>query len=231
VNASVVISQLLEQKKNILFEGAQGTLLDVDHGTYPFVTSSNTAAGAACTGSGVGPTCIVAVVGFVKAYTTRVGEGPFPTELDDETGLRLLNKGTEFGATTGRPRRCGWIDIVALKHSVRINGLTYLAMTKLDVLSGEKKIKICRAYKVNGKEIDEFPSSISMLQSCEPVYEEVAGWQEDLTGIKKYNDLPKNAKKYIKLLENLTGKKFILISVGYERGETIMVKTPFTVKK
>ena len=230
VNTSVVISQLMEKKKNILFEGAQGTLLDIDHGTYPFVTSSNTVAGAACVGSGIGPTRIDRVVGIVKAYTTRVGEGPFPTELDDEIGLRLKDKGKEFGATTGRPRRCGWIDIVALKHSNRINGFTHLALTKLDVLTGVKKIKVCRAYKLEGKEVSEFPASIYTLQNCEPVYEEVAGWQEDLTGIKKYNDLPKNAKKYIKLLEKLMERKFILISVGFERGETIIVKTPFPSK-
>ena len=221
----------MEKKKNILFEGAQGTLLDIDHGTYPFVTSSNTVAGAACVGSGIGPTRIDRVVGIVKAYTTRVGEGPFPTELNDEVGLRLKDKGKEFGATTGKPRRCGWIDIVALKHSIRINGFTYLALTKLDVLTGVKKIKVCRAYKLEGKEVPEFPSSIYTLQNCEPVYEEVAGWQEDLTGIKKYNDLPKNAKKYIKLLEKSMERKFILISVGFERGETIIVKKPFPSKK
>jgi len=231
VNTSVVINQLMEKKKNILFEGAQGTLLDVDHGTYPFVTSSNTVAGAACVGSGVGPTKIDEVVGVVKAYTTRVGEGPFPTELNDEIGLTLREKGGELGATTGRPRRCGWIDIVALKHANRINGFTYLALTKLDVLTGLEKIKVCRAYKLEGKEISEFPASIHALKNCEPVYEEVAGWQEDLTGIKKYNDLPKNAKKYIKLLEKLTERKFILISVGFERGETIIAKPPFPSKK
>lgn len=230
INASVVINQLMEKKKNILFEGAQGTLLDVDHGTYPFVTSSNTVAGAACVGSGIGPTKIDGVVGIVKAYTTRVGEGPFPTELNDEIGLRLKDKGKEFGATTGRPRRCGWIDIVALKHSNRINGFTHLALTKLDVLTGVKKIKVCRAYKLEGKEVSEFPASIHTLQNCEPVYEEVPGWQEDLTGIKKYNDLPRNAKNYIRLLEKLTERKFILISVGFERGETIIVKLPFPSK-
>ncbi len=231
VNTSVVINQLMEKKKNILFEGAQGTLLDVDHGTYPFVTSSNTVAGAACVGSGVGPTKIDGVVGVVKAYTTRVGEGPFPTELNDEIGLTLREKGGEFGATTGRPRRCGWIDIVALKHANRINGFTYLALTKLDVLTGLEKIKVCRSYKLEGKEVSEFPAGIHALQNCEPVYEEVPGWQEDLTDIKKYNDLPRNARKYIKLLEKLTERKFILISVGFERGETIIVKPPFPSKK
>ena len=230
VNTAVVINHLIEKKRNILFEGAQGTLLDVDHGTYPFVTSSNTVAGAACVGSGIGPTRINGVVGIVKAYTTRVGEGPFPTELKNEIGLKLQKKGGEFGATTGRPRRCGWIDIVALKHSNRINGFTHLALTKLDVLTGLEKIKICRAYRLKGKEVSEFPASIYALQNCEPVYEEVAGWQEDLTGIKKYNDLPRNAKKYIKLLEKLTKRKFILISLGVERGETIILKIPFLSK-
>lgn len=229
-NTSVVINQLMEKKKNILFEGAQGALLDIDHGTYPFVTSSNTVAGAACVGSGVGPTKIDGVVGIVKAYTTRVGEGPFPTELYDEIGMRLRDKGKEFGATTGRPRRCGWIDTVALKHSSRINGFTYLALTKLDVLTGVGKIKVCRAYKLEGKEVSEFPASIHTLKNCEPVYEEVDGWQEDLTGIKKYNDLPTNAKKYIKLLEKLTGRKFILISVGFDREDTILLKSPFPSK-
>jgi len=231
VNTSVVINKLMGKKKNILFEGAQGTLLDVDHGTYPFVTSSNTIAGAACVGSGVGPTKIDVVVGVVKAYTTRVGEGPFPTELNDEIGLTLREKGGEFGATTGRPRRCGWIDIVALKHANRINGFTHLALTKLDVLTGMEKIKVCRAYKLKGKEVSEFPAGINALKNCEPVYEEVPGWREALTDIKKYNDLPRNAKNYIKLLEKLTERKFILISVGYERGETIIVKTPFPSKK
>ena len=229
-NTSVVINRLMEKKKNILFEGAQGALLDIDHGTYPFVTSSNTVASAACVGSGIGPTKIDGVVGIVKAYTTRVGEGPFPTELNDEIGMRLRDKGKEFGATTGRPRRCGWIDIVALKHSNRINGFTHLALTKLDVLTGVEKIRVCRAYKLEGKEVSEFPASIHTLKNCEPVYEEVDGWQEDLTGIKKYNDLPKNAKKYIKLIEELTGRKFILISVGFERGETIILRSPFPPK-
>ena len=231
VNTSVVINQLMGKKKNILFEGAQGTLLDVDHGTYPFVTSSNTVSGAACIGSGVGPTKIDGVVGVVKAYTTRVGEGPFPTELDNEIGLKLRERGGEFGATTGRPRRCGWIDIVALNHANRINGLTHLALTKLDVLTGVEKIKICRAYQLEGKEISEFPAGVHTLQNCKPVYEEAPGWQEDLTGIKNYNDLPKNAKKYIKRLEKLIERKFILISIGFERGETIIVKPPFPSKK
>jgi len=230
VNTSVIINQLIEKKKNILFEGAQGTLLDIDHGTYPFVTSSNTVAAAACIGSGIGPTKIDRVIGVVKAYTTRVGEGPFPTELSDEIGIRLKERGKEFGATTGRPRRCGWLDIVALRHAIRVNGFTNLALTKLDVLTGLKKIKLCRAYKFKGKEISEFPSSIQILKNCEPIYEEVDGWQEELTGIKKYSDLPKNAQRYIRIIEKLLGVKFILISLGFEREETIILTSPFPAK-
>lgn len=226
-NTSVVINRLMEQNKNILFEGAQGTLLDVDHGTYPYVTSSNTVAGAACVGSGVGPAKIDGVVGIVKAYTTRVGEGPFPSELSDAAGVWLQDKGKEFGATTGRPRRCGWMDTVVVRHSSRINGFTGLVLTKLDVLTGLKKIKICRAYLSEGKEITEFPAGLQALQNCEPIYEEMEGWDEELTGIRKFSDLPSNAQKYIKRLEELIGVKFILISVGFEREETILLKSPF----
>ena len=227
VNISLTINRLIREGKNILFEGAQGALLDIDHGTYPFVTSSSTAAGAACLGSGIGPTEIDGVIGIVKAYTTRVGEGPFPTEQKNEIGKTLQKKGGEFGATTGRPRRCGWIDTVVVSHANRINGFTGLALTKLDVLTGLEKIKICRAYLIDGKERSEFPASIQALKNCEPVYEEVDGWDQDLSAIRHYDDLPVNAKRYIQLLQELIGVEFILISVGVEREEIILLKNPF----
>lgn len=227
-NISVVIHQLQKEGKNILFEGAQGTLLDVDHGTYPYVTSSNTTAGAACTGAGVGPTSIDAVIGIVKAYTTRVGEGPFPTEQNNEIGERLRDRGKEYGATTGRPRRCGWIDTVALRHACRINGFTSLALTKLDVLTGFEKIKICRAYIVDGIEVTEFPASLRSVQQCQPVYDEVDGWSESIQHVRRFADLPVNARKYIERLQDMLGVDFILISVGVDRRDTILLKNPFS---
>ena len=226
-NISVTIDNLMKEGKNILFEGAQGTLLDVDHGTYPYVTSSTTTAGGVCSGAGVGPTTLDGVIGIVKAYTTRVGEGPFPTELSDETGQRLQEIGKEFGATTGRPRRCGWIDTVALKHACRINGFTGLALTKLDVLTGFDTIKICRSYRCNGEELFDFPASLRALDSCEPVYEEVDGWTEDISEAFSYDDLPLNAKKYIERLQNILEVNFMLISVGVKRDQVILLKNPF----
>jgi len=227
-NISVVIDQLMKEGKNILFEGAQGTLLDVDHGTYPYVTSSTTTAGGVCSGAGIGPTRLDGVIGIVKAYTTRVGEGPFPTEQKNETGKRLQDTGKEFGATTGRPRRCGWIDTVALRHACRINGFTALALTKLDVLGGLEKIRICRSYRVDGQEVTEFPASLRALQKCEPVYEEVDGWDEDITPIRSYDDLPANARTYIERLQDILGVPFMLISVGVKRDQTILIKNPFS---
>jgi len=226
-NTSFLINQMIEQGKDVLFEGAQGTLLDVDHGTYPFVTSSNTLAGSACVGSGVGPLKINRIMGVTKAYTTRVGAGPFPTELDDDMGDHLRNKGGEYGATTGRPRRCGWFDAVVVKHSSRLNGLTDLAITKLDVLAGLKKIKICTAYKYKGKTIKEFPSNLRMQQECQPIYEEVNGWGEDISMVKDVNDLPLNAQRYIKLIEQLVGVEVCMISLGNERSQTMMFSNPF----
>ena len=226
-NTSLLINQMIEQGKDVLFEGAQGTLLDVDHGTYPYVTSSNTLAGYACVGSGVGPLKINRIMGVTKAYTTRVGAGPFPTELDEDLGDHLRNKGGEYGATTGRPRRCGWFDAVVVKHASRLNGLTDLAITKLDVLAGLKKIKICTAYKYEGKTIKEFPSNLRIQQECQPIYEEVNGWDEDISMVKDVNDLPLNAQKYIKLIEQLVGVEVCMISLGNERSQTMMFRNPF----
>jgi adenylosuccinate synthase len=196
--------------------------LDLDYGTYPYVTSSNPVAGGVCTGAGVGPTMINEVVGVVKAYTTRVGKGPFPTELFDADGERLRTVGHEFGTTTGRSRRCGWFDAVIVKYAVRINGLTSMALTKLDVMSGFEKIKICVGYKTGDQIISEFPSNIEDLSKCEPVYEEVDGWNEDITGIDKFEDLPENAKAYVKKLEELCGVEASMVAVGPKRKQTIV---------
>lgn len=226
-DTDVIINNKIDAGENILFEGAQGTLLDIDHGTYPFVTSSNTIAGGACTGLGVGPTKIKKVLGIVKAYTTRVGEGPFPTELKDEIGESLRHKGGEFGATTGRPRRCGWLDIVILKYAIRINGLTGIALTKMDILDGMDKLKICVGYKYNGKLYDEFPKETDVLENCEPVYEEVRGWKESTLGIKEFDKLPVNAKKYIKKIEEMLKTEVQIISTGQKRDEIIVLKEQF----
>ena len=226
-NTSFLLNQMIEQGKDVLFEGAQGTLLDVDHGTYPYVTSSNTLAGSACVGSGIGPLRINRIMGVTKAYTTRVGSGPFPTELGDDMGDHLRDKGGEYGATTGRPRRCGWFDAVVVKHATRLNGLTDLAITKLDVLAGLKKIKICTGYTYKGKTIKEFPSNLHMQQECQPVYEEVNGWDEDISMVKDVNDLPVNAQRYIKLIEQLVGVEVCMISLGNERSQTMMFSNPF----
>jgi adenylosuccinate synthase len=226
-NTSLIINQEIEQGKDILFEGAQGALLDVDHGTYPYVTSSSTIAGSACVGSGVGPMKIDRVMGVAKAYTTRVGGGPFPTELNDEVGNHLRGKGSEYGSTTGRPRRCGWFDAVVVRHSSRLNSLTDLAITKLDVLGGLKKIKVCTAYRFEGKKIQEFPASSRIQEGCDPVYEEIKGWNEDISMVKDVSDLPLNAQKYIQLIEQLVGVEVCMVSLGDERNQTMMLKNPF----
>ena len=226
-DTDVIINKEMDAGKKVLFEGAQGTLLDIDHGTYPFVTSSNTIAGGACTGLGVGPTKIKKVLGVVKAYTTRVGEGPFPTELKDALGEAIRQKGGEFGATTGRPRRCGWLDILILKHAIRINGLTGLAITKLDILDGFDRLKICVDYKYKGKRYTEFPKEIDVLNNCEPVYETVEGWKESTLGIKDFDRLPANAKKYIRTIEKMLGIKVHIISTGQKRDEIIVLKEQF----
>lgn len=226
-NVSVELDKARKSNKNILFEGAQGTHLDIDHGTYPFVTSSNTIAGNACNGSGFGPTHIDAVVGITKAYTTRVGAGPFPTELFDETGNQLQDKGHEFGATTGRRRRCGWLDGVVVSDAARLNGLTGLAITKLDVLSGQKTIKIATAYEFAGKKFNTMPSNIRQASELTPVYEDLAGWQEDIEKVREFDELPAQAKDYIKRIEDFTGIPADIVSVGPDRVETLLIRNPF----
>jgi len=226
-DASLRLHQAIRAGKSILFEGAQGTMLDVDHGTYPFVTSSNTVAGNAATGSGVGPTQIDQVIGISKAYCTRVGGGPYPTELKDETGERLRKIGNEFGATTGRPRRTGWFDAVAMRYAARVNGLDGLAITKLDVLTGFPEIKVAVAYRCDGKTLDEMPGDPEVLERCEPVYESLPGWAEPLAAARAWNDLPLNARSYLKRLEQLSGVKVMAVSVGADRGETILLDNPF----
>ena len=216
-DTAVLLNGALKKKKRVMFEGAQGTLLDVDHGTYPFVTSSNSTAGGASTGTGVGPTKIDKVIGVVKAYTTRVGEGPFPTEFSKDLMDRIRNKGREFGATTGRPRRCGWFDNVIVKHAVMVNGIDEIVVTKLDVLDDLDSIKICTSYKYESKTYNNFPSDIRVLSNCEPVYEELAGWKADTTQITSYLKLPKNAKAYLKRIQKLLNTKIVLISVGSDR--------------
>lgn len=226
-NISVEIDQAIKAGKQILFEGAQGTHLDIDHGTYPYVTSSNTVSGNACNGAGIGPKVITDVLGIVKAYTTRVGEGPFPSELFDDTGEALQKKGVEFGATTGRKRRCGWLDMVILKNAVRLNGLTGLAITKLDVLGELDTLKICTHYEHRGKTIDDFPANLNVLADCTPVYESLPGWQEDISGIRNFDDLPQNTKAYLHRVETLAGTPIQIVSVGPGRDETIVVDNPF----
>ena len=216
-----LVHAAIAQNKRIVFEGAQGTMLDIDHGTYPYVTSSTTIAGGACSGAGLGMTNVGAVIGIVKAYTTRVGEGPFPTELNDETGERLRQKGKEFGATTGRPRRCGWLDCVQLRRAVEVNGTTHLVLTKPDVLGGTDTIQICTAYEINGDTIAGFPSQLSRLEQVRPVYERISGWQEDISQCTSWNELPENARRYFQRIEELVGVPVAIISVGPGRGETI----------
>ena len=226
-NVSVELDNARKRGENILFEGAQGTQLDIDHGTYPFVTSSNTVAGNACNGTGFGPTHIDSVIGILKAYTTRVGEGPFPTELHDETGEALQRKGGEFGATTGRKRRCGWLDGVVASDAVRLNGLTGLAITKLDVLSGQSRIKMATSYNLNERSLNAMPANIGDAGRVEPVYEELAGWQAEINEITAYEDLPVEAKDYVKRIEDFTGVEAVIVSVGPDREETLLLKDPF----
>jgi adenylosuccinate synthase len=226
-DTDIIIDKTIAEGGNILLEGAQGTLLDIDHGTYPYVTSSNATAGGACTGLGIGPTKISKVLGVVKAYTTRVGAGPFPTEIKDSLGDAIREKGGEYGATTGRPRRCGWLDMVILRHSARINGLTGIAITKLDILDGLENIKICTSYKHNGKTYKEFPKELNIFQECEPVYEETKGWKESTLGIKDFEKLPDAAKAYVKKIENILGVEAHIISTGQRRDELIQIQEQF----
>jgi adenylosuccinate synthase len=229
-NTSLILYDEIEKGKHVLFEGAQGALLDLDHGTYPYVTASNTLAGNACAGSGIGPTMINSVIGIAKAYTTRVGEGPFPTELFDELGEKIRQKGGEYGATTGRPRRCGWFDAVVVNHSIRVNGIREIVITKLDVLNDFDTIKICVGYRVDGKVFYHVPSNFEILKNSEPVYEEMRGWKTEIQGVRDFKDLPTNAKRYLKRIGKLIGTKITMISVGSERDETVEVKNPFLKK-
>jgi adenylosuccinate synthase len=221
-DTSILVNDAVQQGKNIVFEGAQGTLLDLDHGTYPFVTSSHPTAAAACLGAGIGPTRIGRVIGVAKAYTTRVGEGPFPTELKDDTGALIRKQGGEYGTTTGRARRCGWYDGVVGRYAVRINGLDYLAITKLDVLSGLEKLRICTGYNYRGDVITEFPASLKALNECVPVYEDLPGWSEDITKARKLEDLPVQARKYLERISEVSGAPIGLIGVGSRRTQTIL---------
>jgi adenylosuccinate synthase len=221
------IHTLLHSGANLLLEGAQGALLDVDQGTYPFVTSSNTTAGAAATGSGIGPTAIDAVLGIVKAYTTRVGAGPFPTELDDGVGAHLAKRGHEFGSVTGRPRRCGWLDVVSLKRVLDVNGVTSLCVTKLDVLDELRELKVCTAYLVNGEPNDEAPCGAVAFERCEPVYETLPGWCSSTVGMKRLDDLPSAARAYLDRMEELTGVPVAIVSTGPDRDETIIIDHPY----
>lgn len=226
-DTSLLIDTALKKGDNVVFEGAQGTLLDLDHGTYPYVTSSNPIASSACVGAGIGPVNITDVLGIVKAYTTRVGEGPFPTELTDEIGEHLQKVGCEFGTVTGRSRRCGWIDIVMLKYAIRLSGITGLALMKLDVLDDMETVKICTHYEAEGKRIDAFPTSLKQLAKCQPVYEELPGWQCSTQQARTFAELPINAQNYIKRLEELTGVTIKIIAVGPKREETIIKEDLF----
>jgi adenylosuccinate synthase len=226
-NVSVLIDDAAKAGKSILFEGAQGTHLDIDHGTYPYVTSSNPVAGGAAVGAGIGPGHLHRVLGIVKAYTTRVGGGPFPTESTDKNGRHMQECGVEFGSTTGRPRRCGWLDAVVLKEAVRLNGLTGMAITKLDVLTTLNPVKICVSYEEGGRRRDAMPATLPELEQCRPVYEELPGWQEDIRGVRRYEDLPETCRNYLKRLEELAGVPIQLVSVGPDREETIVVQNPF----
>jgi len=222
-----VLHQRITEGHHVLFEGAQGTLLDIDHGTYPFVTSSNVVAGNACCGSGISPRQLEGIWGVVKAYSTRVGSGGFPTELDDELGEEIRKTGAEFGATTGRPRRCGWLDLVVLNHSIRLNGLNGLALTKMDVLTGISPLRVCTAYKLGGKVIDSVPADIHDLERLSPKYRELKGWKEPLHECRSFDDLPKGARNYVETIEHLTGVPVTLVSVGPGREQSILRKSPF----
>ena len=226
-DTGLLLDLAIKGGKKVLFEGAQGTLLDVDHGTYPYVTSSNTAIGGVYSGAGIGAKRIDYIIGISKAYTTRVGSGPFPSELKGPEGERLMEGGSEYGATTGRPRRCGWFDAVGVRYAVRINGIIGIALTKLDVLTGFKKIGICVAYRCDGKTYQEFPSSMRVLERAEPVWEEMDGWDTPISGAKKLSDLPVNAQRYVRRLQEIIGTEMILVSVGPGREQTVMLKNPF----
>jgi adenylosuccinate synthase len=230
-DTSRIVNDALDQGKKVLFEGAQGVMLDVDQGTYPYVTASNPIAGGVCTGVGVGPNKIQTVVGICKAYSTRVGAGPFPTELTDEIGDKIRETGHEYGTVTGRPRRVGWFDSVAMRHARRVSGLTCLSLNLLDVFSGLDKVKICTSYELDGKQIDYYPASLKELERCKPIYEEFPGWDEDITKVKKFSDLPINAQNYLKRVSELSETPLATVSVGADRIQTIIVKDPWTFSK
>lgn len=223
-DTSFVLNEAIDQGKRVLFEGAQGVMLDIDQGTYPFVTSSNPVAGGVCIGSGVGPTKIHEVVGVAKAYTTRVGDGPFPTEINDAIGDRIREVGREYGTTTGRPRRVGWFDSVVVRHARRVSGITGLSLNLLDVLSGLERLKICTAYRYRGQRIENYPARLDVLAECEPVYEELPGWNEDITGVRSFHDLPLAAQHYVERITQLTGIPLSLFSIGPDREQTVQVR-------
>jgi adenylosuccinate synthase len=220
-DVSLMLHEAMKTGKAILFEGAQGALLDIDHGTYPYVTSSNASIGGVCTGLGVSPRAVDRAVGVVKAYTTRVGEGPLPTELAGDIGQRLRDSGNEYGAVTGRPRRCGWYDAVAVRYAARINGLDALALTKLDVLDGIDRLEICTSYRCGSRTLTDFPSDVVQLAGCQPVYESMPGWTEPTRGVRRFADLPENARRYVAKLEKVSGVRAAIISTGSERDDTI----------
>jgi adenylosuccinate synthase len=228
VDTSVVLNDALDEGRRVLFEGAQGVMLDIDQGTYPFVTSSNPVAGGVTIGSGVGPTKINHVVGVSKAYTTRVGDGPFPTELNNEIGDRIREVGREYGTTTGRPRRVGWFDSVVVRHARRVSGLTDLSLNSIDVLTGIETLKICVSYKHNGETINEYPASLKILAECEPVYEELPGWTEDITSVRNLSELPVNARHYIERISQLTGIPLSIFSVGPDRSQTNVIRSVYS---
>ena len=222
-DTTVIVDREIKKGSNVLFEGAQGTLLDIDYGTYPYVTSSHPISGGVCVGAGVGPKAIDKVFGVCKAYTTRVGKGPFPTELNCEIGDTIREKGHEYGTTTGRPRRCGWLDLLILKYSARLSGITDIAITKLDTLAGIEKLKVCTAYEIDGRIIDYFPASLEDLAMCKPVYEEFDGWDDSIKKASTFEELPANAKKYLKRIEEVSETRISIVSVGPERDETIII--------
>ena len=230
-DTSVKVYDSIKEDKTVLFEGAQGMLLDIDHGTYPYVTSSNTTAGGVSNGIGVGPNMITNAVGITKAYTTRVGKGPFPTELENETGEWIRTKGHEYGVTTGRSRRCGWLDLVIVKSAVRVSGLTSLAVTKIDTLAGLDKLKVCVGYKFNDEVIDYFPASLEDLAKCEPIYEEFDGWDDSVADARSYDEIPENAKKYLERISEFTGTRISIVSVGPKRDQTMRVGELYLVDK
>lgn len=228
-DTSVVLNEAIDSGKRVLFEGAQGVMLDIDQGTYPFVTSSNPVAGGVCIGSGVGPTKIHQVVGVAKAYTTRVGDGPFPTELNNEVGDQIREVGREYGTTTGRPRRVGWFDSVVVRHARRVSGITGLSLNSLDVLTGLDKVKICTAYRYNGEVLENYPADLEVLSKCEPIYEELPGWKEDITGARSLEDLPIETQHYMERITQLTGIPLAIFSVGPSRDQTIQVRPVYAL--